>query len=115
MNTKKLLLGSVAFVALTAGGPAGAADLRAPVYKAPPVAEAAFNWSGCYVGAHAGYGWGRNKNDFGTAVASGPTEEGAFAPGEFGPFNHDTSGGVAGGQLGCNYQAANNWRHRHRG
>src|SRR5262245_4992710 len=48
-------------------------------------------------------------NDFGTAVASGPSEgEESFSK-EFGPFNHDTSGGVAGGQVGCSYQFASNW------
>lgn len=104
---KKFLLGSAALVALTVGGPAGAADL--PVYKAPPAAVAqSFNWSRCYIGAHAGYGWGRNRNNFGDAVASGPTENEGF-PGEFGPFNHNTNGGVIGGQIGCNYQFHPNW------
>jgi outer membrane immunogenic protein len=104
---KKLLLTTTALVAFAAVGSAGAADL--PVKAPPIVAAPAFSWTGCYVGAHAGYGWGRNKNDFGAAVASGGTEEGTFFPAEFGPFNHNTSGGVAGGQLGCNKQFANNW------
>ena len=104
---KKLLLGSVAMVAAIAAGPAFAADM--PV-KAPIIAPVvAYSWSGCYVGVHAGYGWGRNKNDFGRAVASGGTENLEAFPPEFGPFDHRTSGGVAGGQLGCNYQAANNF------
>src|SRR5437763_16586463 len=83
---KKLLLAGVAFFALTAGGPASAADVPVrPVYKAPPVtaAVAPFNWSRCYVGAHGGYGWGRNTNDFGTAIASGPTESFEAFPAEF--------------------------------
>jgi outer membrane immunogenic protein len=102
----KFMLGSTAFIALAAIGSAGAADL--PVYKAPPmVAAPVFSWTGCYIGAHAGYGWGRNRNDFGTAVASGGTEEGTFTPFEFGPFNHNTNGGVVGGQVGCNYQTGN--------
>jgi outer membrane immunogenic protein len=106
----KFLLGSTALVALVAFaavGSAGAADL--PVYKAPPmVAAPVFSWTGCYIGAHAGYGWGRNRNDFGTAIASGATENEGF-PAEFGPFDHNTNGGVVGGQVGCNYQWANNW------
>ena len=108
---KKFLLGSVEFVALTAGGPAGAADLRTPVLKAPPIAAPVpFNWSRCYVGGHVGYGWGKDTNAFGTAVRSGPTEElGAAFDSEFGPFNHKTKGGVAGIQGGCNYQWAPNW------
>jgi outer membrane immunogenic protein len=109
MTMKKLLLGSAAFVALTAGGPAGAADLRTPVLKAPPPVVEAFNWSRCYVGGHVGYGWGRDTNRFGAAIASGPTEGGENFAAEFGPFHHNTKGPVAGGQAGCNHQWAPNW------
>ncbi|MDN5003772.1 outer membrane protein [Bradyrhizobium sp. GCM10027634] len=35
---------------------ASAADMRAPIYKAPP-AVAPFSWTGFYVGATAGAGW----------------------------------------------------------
>jgi outer membrane immunogenic protein len=109
MTMKKLLLGSVAFVALTAGGPAGAADLRTPVLKAAPAPAAApFNWSRCYLGGHVGYGWGKNTNRFGDAIASGLTEVEGF-PAEFGPFHHNTKGAVVGGQVGCNHQWAPNW------
>jgi outer membrane immunogenic protein len=103
---KKILLGAA--IAMLGIAPALAADMAVKALPAPaPVMV--YNWTGCYIGAHVGYGWGRNTNDFGRAVASGPTEEGIFAPGEFGPFNHTTNGGVAGGQAGCNYQAANNF------
>src|SRR5580700_235871 len=103
---KKYLLGIAGVLALTASGPAGAADL--PVKAPPLLAAPAFNWSRCYVGVHAGYGWGRDKNDFGTAIASGATENEGF-PAEFGPFDHNTSGGVFGAQAGCNYQWAPGW------
>jgi outer membrane immunogenic protein len=102
---KKYLLGIVGVLALTASGPAGAADMP---LKAPPLAAPAFNWNRCYVGVHAGYGWGRNKNDFGAAIASGQTEIEGF-PAEFGPFDHNTSGGVVGAQAGCNWQWAPGW------
>jgi outer membrane immunogenic protein len=109
---KKLLLAGVAFFSLTAGGPASAADVPVrPVYKAPPAAAAIapFNWSRCYVGVHGGYGWGHNTNDFGTAVASGPTEAFEAFPAEFGPFHHNTQGWLFGGQAGCNWQFTPNW------
>ena len=107
-NSKQIVSIAVAVSAILGIGSAFAADMAVKALPvAPPVV--AYNWTGCYVGAHVGYGWGRNTNDFGRAVASGGTEEGAFFPAEFGPFNHTTSGGVAGGQLGCNYQAANNF------
>jgi outer membrane immunogenic protein len=104
---RKLLLAGIALAAFVTG-PAMAADL--PV-KAPPMvaAVAPFNWSRCYVGVHGGYGWGRNTNSFGNAVASGVTEEGSFFPAEFGPFDHNTSGPIVGGQVGCNYQFTPNW------
>jgi outer membrane immunogenic protein len=103
---KKYLLGIVGVLALTASGPAGAADMPLKAPAAAPVA--AFNWNRCYVGGHVGYGWGRDKNDFGTAIASGLTENEGF-PAEFGPFDHNTRGGVAGVQAGCNTQWAPNW------
>jgi outer membrane immunogenic protein len=102
---KKYLLGIVGVLALTASGPAGAADMP---LKAPPLAPA-FNWNRCYIGGHVGYGWGRDKNDFGAAIASGATEGFEGFPPEFGPFDHNTSGGVVGGQFGCNVQWAPNW------
>ena len=101
---RTLLLSGVALAALAAGGPAFAADM--PI-KAPPMAPA-FNWSRCYGGIHAGYGWGKNTNSFGNAIESGPTE-GEGLPAEAGPFNHNTNGGVVGGQVGCNYQFTSNW------
>src|SRR4051812_1529922 len=55
---KKLLLASSA---LAFAGSAFAADLQpAPrmAVKAPVVAAVPFSWTGCYVGAEAGYGWG---------------------------------------------------------
>jgi outer membrane immunogenic protein len=45
-----------------------------------------FNWSGVYVGAHAGYGWGMT---------------------EHGDFGYVTDGGLAGGQIGFNRQIGN--------
>src|SRR5260370_6289709 len=103
----RLSFAGAAFAALAAA-PAMAADMP---LKAPPMAPPAFSWTGCYIGVHLGIGIHRNRNEFGRAIASGATEgggvgEGAFA-GEFGPFDSDsTGGGVAGRQIGCNYQVA---------
>src|SRR5262245_9927846 len=55
---KLLFLVSGTLVALMAGGPAGAAGIGV---GAPPPAYAPVNdWSGFYVGGHAGYGWGHD-------------------------------------------------------
>lgn len=55
-DMKKFLLAGIAAAALLSA-PALAADLpaKAPVYKAAPAPL--FNWSGFYVGGHAGGGW----------------------------------------------------------
>ncbi len=84
---KKYLLASVAALGIIAAGAASAADLpsrkgpvAAPVYI-PPV----FTWTGFYVGANAGYGWGNvNANGFANVG--------------------DLDGFVGGGQIGYNYQ-----------
>ena len=84
---KKYLLASVAALGLVAAGAASAADLpsrkgpiAAPVYMPP-----AFTWTGFYVGANAGYG-------FGNVNANGWANVG------------DLDGFVGGGQVGYNYQ-----------
>jgi len=108
LQMKKLLVAGIAAAAFC-GAPVLAADLpvKAPAYRPAPAPM--FSWNGCYLGGHAGYGWGRNTNSFGDAIASGRTEGGGIETPEFGPYNQNVNGGVIGGQLGCNYQAANNW------
>ena len=59
---RKLLLGSLALLALGAGGSALAADVRLPVYKAPPPV-AVYSWTGFYVGGNIGYSWGKADTD----------------------------------------------------
>ena len=90
---RRLLLALAAnLVALSA---ATAADLGSgPRRKAPPppppaYEEAQFTWSGLYVGAHLGYGW--SNVDWQEVPA----------------FNgsHDGDGGLAGVQIGYNWQA----------
>lgn len=92
---KKIVLGGVG-AALISIAPANAADMGRPVYKAPPPAVMPFSWTGCYIGANLGGGWGRE-------TASAP----ALAPGV--SVTGDTSGVIGGGQIGCNYQFAPNW------
>lgn len=79
-----------------------AADMgvrAAPVYVAP----VAPTWTGFYAGLNGGWGW---SNFNGTFAAAGPV---ALATG-FGPLpslSTHNNGGVFGGQLGYNWQAAN--------
>lgn len=98
---KMLLLASVSTVALIFAGNANAADLPR---KAPPMVALApaFSWTGCYVGAHVGWGWGR-QNVGQTAISSTGASSGVRGA------SLDSSGGLFGGQVGCNYQFAGNW------
>jgi outer membrane immunogenic protein len=84
--------------------PADAADLRPAMKAPPPMAPAApvFSWTGCYVGAHVGWGWGHANST-----------ETSFAPASFSPKSTssgiNTNGALFGGQVGCNYQFAGAW------
>ncbi|HVY58959.1 MAG TPA: outer membrane protein [Xanthobacteraceae bacterium] len=93
--TKRLLLASVATLALVAAaGSASAADLARPVYKAPPPMAPVFSWNGFYIGGHIG---GAFEREDATDVITGATA------------STDPSGFIGGGQLGFNYQFAPNW------
>jgi outer membrane immunogenic protein len=88
---KKFLLTGVALAAL-ACGPALAADLparRAMPVKAPEPVSYGYNWSGFYIGAHAGGGFGEKCFTFAGAT------DGC----------HDTDGFLGGGQVGFNVQS----------
>ena len=94
------LLFAVTALATISTVPAIAADMRArpaPVYKAAPAMVAAYDWSGFYIGAHVGYGWG--DKDFSLTAP----DEAAFA-GDVLRQNHSTDGFLGGGQVGVNWQ-----------
>jgi outer membrane immunogenic protein len=78
------------------GSIAAAADLpvKAPAYQAPVMAPV-YNWTGFYVGVHAGYGWGQ----------SSWTDDPIFGGVSLG--SHNINGGLIGGQIGYNWQMQN--------
>jgi outer membrane immunogenic protein len=88
----KRLAVAVAAATTLVAAPAVAADLRMPV-KAPVVHAPVFNWSGCYIGAHGGGGWGE-KRAFDPILGLG-----------FDLARHDVSGALVGGQVGCDFQS----------
>jgi outer membrane immunogenic protein len=90
----KILLAAFVLVA----GPAMAADLpvKAPLVAAPQ----AYNWTGFYVGANIGYGWGDSKS--GTTDFYDPAFVGSI-PGTSNSMN----GVIGGGQVGYNQQFGN--------
>jgi len=96
---KTPLLAGAALSLLTAS--ALAADLGAPPLPYPPAPPPPFTWTSCYGGVHAGGGFGQaNLNDT-VGTVSGVSG--------FTSANLDTSGWMAGGQLGCDYQFAPSW------
>lgn len=97
----KNVLVATALVTLGFTGIASAADLQArmPV-KAPPPVALIYSWTGFYLGAHAGYGWGSNK----TTVVEAATPL-VFPIGTQSTFKSD--GFLGGVQAGYNYQISN--------
>ena len=89
---KRLTVLTAVSIAVGAVAPAVAADLpaRAPAYtKAPAIVDAAYNWSGFYVGINGGGATSRfdwNADGFG--------DEGS----------HNATGGTVGGQIGYRWQ-----------
>jgi outer membrane immunogenic protein len=97
-------------VALLAGTTlASAADLRRAPLKAPPIAAApVWSWTGFYIGAHAGYGFGSDDSvdTTGQAPVNIANVLGGARPAS---VNLDRDGFVGGGQIGYNWQFAPNW------
>jgi len=92
---KNILLCTTAAVGITSAASAAEMSVRKAPPRAAPVAVApAVNWTGCYIGGHAGYGWGRKEfsDEFDVGVTT-----------------VDTDGFLGGVQGGCNYQFHPNW------
>lgn len=101
---RKLLLATTCTIAVSTT-PAWAADWAPPIpVKAPP---AIFNWTGCYLGGNVGGGWGRK--DFSDEFFTPSLFPGFFGIEPASSPTASTSGWLAGGQVGCNYQFATNW------
>jgi outer membrane immunogenic protein len=95
IRVRKILLATATLIALA--NPAICADMRAPLYKAPPLAPV-WSWTGCYVGGLAGGLWARQKD---WIVR---TPGGAFFGQSLG--GHEADGWLGGVQAGCDYQFA---------
>jgi outer membrane immunogenic protein len=80
---RKILLASAALVAFA--GAASAADMPARMATKAVPYIAMYNWTGLYVGANIGYGWGREGGAGGTNL----------------------NGVIGGGQIGYNWQMNN--------
>jgi outer membrane immunogenic protein len=96
LTMKRILFTTVSLGVLGLMSPALAADL--PMYsKAPAVVSPTYDWSGFYVGVYGGGGFGNhNLNN-------------ALGPAGFANFtlNYDSTGAIAGGEGGYNWQSGN--------
>jgi opacity protein-like surface antigen len=91
MRHSVIALSAVACISLGLPDTAKSADL--PIKAAPaPAAVVEYNWSGLYIGGHAGYGWGRG---------TWTNISGLFLDPQ---VRHDMDGALGGGQIGFNYQ-----------
>src|SRR4051794_39194103 len=128
---KKILLGTVALIAMGLAAPASAADLGARPYKAAPIAAPMmYDWSGFYIGANGGYGLGPAGGPYKAAPIAAPMmyDWSGFYIGANGGYGwsrqcvditainavafgfaegcRDAGGGIVGGQIGYRWQAA---------
>jgi outer membrane immunogenic protein len=94
---KRILFTTVALGVLGLMSPAIGADL--PGYtKAPVVVSPMYDWSGFYVGAYGGGGFGNHNLN---------NANGMGAPFANYTINYDSSGAIAGGEVGYNVQSGN--------
>jgi outer membrane immunogenic protein len=95
VQTKLLLTSAIVSVSLISGASAADIPARAPVYsKAPAIVQAAYDWSGFYIGINGGGATSRiNWN------ADGFGNEGS----------HTATGGTVGGQIGYRWQTMSSW------
>ena len=93
---KRILLTSVSLGILGMVSPAFAADL--PYAKAPQAIQSVYDWTGVYVGAFGGGGFGNHNVNNSTGSNQAFTDFTA---------NYTSTGGVAGGEIGYNWQSGN--------
>jgi len=106
---KKFVLGTAALCALCLSLPALAADLPARTKAAAaPIVSPAYDWSGFYIGVHAGYTFGEDDSIVTTGQAAGNIANvaGGARPGL---VRDDRDGFIGGGQIGYNWQVGPNW------
>src|SRR6202789_2641975 len=94
LKMKRILLSTASLGIMALMSPALAADL--PYAKAPSATASVYDWTGVYVGAFGGGGYGNHNvnNAIGQAVP-------------FADFsaNYSSTGGIGGGEIGYNWQS----------
>jgi outer membrane immunogenic protein len=88
-------LAATAILAVFAASSASAADLPMPTKAPPPPPPPIFSWTGFYIGANGGGGWGHESYGLTQVTPFGLTA---------GTCSGNSSGGLFGGQIGFNYE-----------
>ena len=113
VESSKILSVAMVLGTLAGLGAAAAADLPARTYSKAPamVAEPVNSWTGFYIGANGGYGWkdptvSYTPNDPAALLGtcSGVGRSTCIPPASF-----NAQGGLAGGQIGYNWQFNPSW------
>lgn len=98
MKFRILLAATAALLATTAAGSAADMAVKAPLLAPTPV----WSWTGFYVGAHVGAGWGETESTLTGASIVPPGLAAAFTL----PFSQTSTSGFLGGvQAGYNWQS----------
>ena len=96
--TIRNLIAALGLLSLSSAG-AMAADMAAPVYKAPPPPAPVASWTGFYIGINGGAGWATSESNINLA--------GLGAAATLPLTSHGLNGFLGGGQIGYNYQSGN--------
>ena len=97
-----VIAGAGVLVWMAAVSPSGAADIpAAPVVKAPVAVPVTQSWYGFYIGANAGYAWGRSSIEYTADPFYGPFLLAAGVPGSLAGNPKGFLGGIT---YGSNYQ-----------
>jgi outer membrane immunogenic protein len=98
---KRIFIGIAAVASLLATNAFGADLAARPYTKAPAIGEAGYNWTGFYAGINGGYSWGKATE---SAFIGAPFPANAVAT-----VRQNVNGGLAGGQIGYNWQVDPRW------
>jgi outer membrane immunogenic protein len=103
-----VLVGAIAALGFVSSANAADLPIKAPIYKAAPMAV--YNWGGWYVGGNVGYGWGTNSDpDVTFFDGSGIGVAPYFAFGGNVMPNVQQKGVLGGLQLGYNWMLTPNF------
>src|ERR1700752_5289928 len=102
-GTMRVLLGSVAAIAMITS--ASAADLPVRPPAPAPVMAPIWNWNGFYIGVNGGYSWGKAGRD--VTFFNPVTGLAIVTAGTGATSDSNMNGGLFGGQIGYNWQTPN--------